>query len=104
MLLLVVVVEQAAALVALVSCPSCEIPGRSGFAFHQLTQHQVFEGLDAIRHGSGSWVAGWWIRGQTVGTVVRGRRPFEVLRPYPKPLAGNVYEVEQLLLLMVSVR
>ena len=29
----------------------------------------VLRELVAIRYGSGRWVAGWWIRGQTVGTV-----------------------------------
>ena len=36
-------------------------------------------GLVAIRKSSGTWVAGWRIEGQTVGTVVCGSR-FEVLR------------------------
>ena len=51
----------------------------------------------AIRLGSGSWVAGWWIRGQTVGTVVCGRRLFGVLRQLLTPLAGNVFDVGPLL-------
>ena len=36
--------------------------------------------------------AGWWIQGQIVGTDVCGQRQFEVLRPRPTPLAGNVFE------------
>ena len=55
--------------------------------------------------GSASWATVWWVRGQTVGTVVGGQSLFDGLRPRPTPLACNVYEVEVLLLsvLLLSV-
>ena len=41
-----VVVEQATTPTGLVSCAGCEIPGRSGFAFHNA---KAFRGVIAIR-------------------------------------------------------
>ena len=69
------------------SCSDCEIPGRSSFAFHSSHNSKALRGLVAIRWGSGSLVAWWCIRGQTVGTVVCGRRLFDLLRPYSTPPA-----------------
>ena len=67
LLVVVVVVEQATTPTAWMSCPGREIPGRSGFAFHN---SKALGGWWQSGRGSGSWLAGWWIRGQTVGTVV----------------------------------
>ena len=68
----------------------------------RLPQLKGVKGLVAIRYGLSSSVAGWWIRGQSVGTFVFccGRR-FEVLRTRPIPLAGNVFEVWLLMLMML---
>ena len=48
-----------------------------------------------------SRVAGWWICGQTVGTVVFDQRLFDVLRTRPTPLVVNVFEVGLLMLLLL---
>ena len=50
----VVDVEQAAALTAYVSCHGCEIHGRSGFAFHSSHNTNILSRLVAIRYGSSS--------------------------------------------------
>ena len=93
LLLRFVVVEQATAPTALVSCPVCEIPQRSGFVFHNPKALSVSLQSGRFR------VAGWWIRSPTVCTVVCGRILFEVVRPHLTPLAGNVIVVVLLMLL-----
>ena len=45
----VVDVEQATAPMAYVSCPGCEISGRSGFAFHSSLNSKALSGLAIIR-------------------------------------------------------
>ena len=74
------------------SCPACEILWRSGFALRSFHKCRGMWGLVAIRWGSGSWGAWWWMRGQTVSAVVSGQRLFEVIRPCPTPLAGDVFQ------------
>ena len=43
------VVEQATSPTVQVSCSSCEIPGRSGFAFHSSHYSKALRGLVAVR-------------------------------------------------------
>ena len=86
-------------------CPGCVILERSGFAFHSSHISRALRELVTIIEGSGSWVAGWLIQGHTVSSVVCGcRRLCEVRRPRPTPLAGDVFEVRLLLLLLLHWR
>ena len=97
----VAVVEQATVL-TVGDLSVCEIYGRPGFAFYNSHNIKYLRGSITIRNGRGGWVAGWWVRGQIVGTVVYGGRLFEVLRPSPTCLAGNIFKVRLIVVTVVD--
>ena len=74
------IVDQATAQTVSVSCPDCEIPGRSGFVFH-------------ISHSSKA-LSGFMVDPRTSHLCrFLWLKSVQILRPRRTPFAGNVFEV-----------